>query len=78
MKKVRIANNDHLNAEEQQLALKSRKKVVSELRMKKQGKKIPRTKSNWRQQSEQFREAMRVTHLMEKAKMEGKPAHYYL
>ena len=67
-----------MNTEEQQVALKGRKKAVSELRMKKQGKKIPRTKSKWRKQSEEFREAMRVSHLMEKAKMEGKPAHHYL
>lgn len=76
---MRILNNSHLQPEEQRIVVSGRKKVVAELRQKARGKSsIKRAEPSWRQQSKEFREAMKANRLIEKAQREGKPAHYYL
>jgi hypothetical protein len=60
------------------VVIASRKKVVSELRQKAQGKYSARKKALWKQQSAEFREAMRSNRLISKAEQEGLPPTYYL
>jgi len=78
--KARIANNSNLNKDEQMQVLQENKKVLKELARKRKGKSKKSKKSNdkWRQESNDFREAMRTNRLISKAEREGKPAHYYL
>ena len=76
---MRIVNNSHLHPEEQRIVISGRKKVVSDLRQKAKGiRRIAKESSKWRQQSEEFRNAMKYNRLVEKAQREGKPAHFYL
>ena len=75
---MRIVNNSHLQPEEQRIVISGRKKVVNELRQKAKGMRTSKKSGKWRQQSEEFRDAMKCNRLVEKAQREGKPAHYYL
>jgi hypothetical protein len=67
-----------LNSEEQRVVIAARKKVVSDLRQKANGKKSKKKSNLWKQQSEDFREAMRTNRLISKAEQEGRPPTYYL
>ena len=60
--KTRIKNNTALNAEEQKLVIAGRKRVVSEMKAKKNGKKRSSKNKNskWKEESKQFREAMKA------------------
>ena len=60
--------------------LQVNKKVSKELSKKKNGKWKKKSKKSdkWRQESNNFREAMKTNRLISKAEREGKPAHYYL
>lgn len=60
--------------------LQVNKKVSKELSKKKNGKSKKKSKKSdkWRQESNNFREAMKTNRLISKAEREGKPAHYYL
>jgi hypothetical protein len=74
--KVRIQGNEHLDRDAQKLAIAARKEVVKE---QKGLKPKPKKKSDkWKEESNNFRQAMRDNRLMEKAKKEGKPLTYYL
>ncbi len=75
---MRILNNKQLQPEEQRVVISGRKKVVAEMRQKAKGKRSSKKSDKWRQQSEEFREAMKSNRLVTKAQREGKPAHYYL
>lgn len=74
---MRILNNTQLKPEEQRVVISGRKKVVAEMRQKAKGRATKKS-DKWRQQSEEFREAMKSNRLVSKAQREGKPAHYYL
>ena len=64
---MRITNNAHLNAEEQNTAITERKKVVKELRQKKKGKKWKKpSKSKWRKESSDLREVMEANRRIKK------------
>mmetsp|Transcript_4121 Transcript_4121/g.9252 ORF Transcript_4121/g.9252 Transcript_4121/m.9252 type:complete len:275 (+) Transcript_4121:125-949(+) len=79
--KARIANNLNLNSDEQKQVLQINRKVTKELSKKKQGKgskKRSKKGTKWRDESNNFREAMKANRLISKAEKEGKPAHYYL
>jgi hypothetical protein len=61
--------------------IQTQKQVAKELaKKKKSGKSSRKSKkgSKWREESNSFREAMKVNRLISKAESEGKPAHYYL
>ena len=59
--KTRIKNNSALNADDQQMVIAGRKRVVTEMKAKKNGKKKVRNKnSKWKEESKQFREAMKA------------------
>lgn len=60
--KTRIKNNTALNAEEQKVVIAGRKRVVSEMKAKKSGKKRSNKNKNskWKEESKQFREAMKA------------------
>ena len=65
--KARIANNSNFNQDEQRQVLQMNKKVAKEMAKKKNGKgrtmeKIRRS-SKWRQDSQNFREAMKACRL---------------
>lgn len=75
---MRILNNSHLQPDEQRVVISGRKKVVAALRQKAKGNISTKRDDKWRQQSEEFREAMKSNRLIAKAQKEGKPAHYYL
>ena len=59
--KTRIKNNTALNADDQKMVIAGRKRVVTEMKAKKNGKKKVRNKnSKWKEESKQFREAMKA------------------
>lgn len=59
--KTRIKNNSALNADDQNVVIAGRKRVVTEMKAKKNGKKKVRNKSSkWKEESKQFREAMKA------------------
>jgi len=76
--KIRIHNNHHLTGEEKQVVVSGRKKVVSEMRARSNGKLVNKGSQKWRHQSEEFRKVMETNRLISKAEKEGKPGHYYL
>ena len=61
--KARIQNNNNLNSGEQLAVLQANKNAIRELRRRKSSKKRgskPKRNSKWREESNQFREAMRA------------------
>lgn len=61
--KARIQNNSNLNSDEQIAVLQANKNAIRELRRRKSSKKRgskPKRNSKWREESNQFREAMRA------------------
>lgn len=73
---ARIANNDNLNKDEQIKALHVNKKVIKEVASKRNAKSsTKRTKkgaSKWREESQQFREAMRANRLVSQPVQKGR------
>ena len=76
--KIRITNNENLNSNEQKQVIESRKKVVKTLRDQARGKMKKKNSQKWREQSQEFREAMKSNRLIAKAEKEGRPPTYYL
>ncbi len=72
---ARIANNDNLNKDEQMQALHVVKKVAKEVALKQNAKastKKSRKGSKWREESRQFREAMRANRTVSQPAKKGK------
>ena len=69
-----------LNDDERRIVTAGRRKVVSEMKAKMNGKmnKSRPKQQKWKEESNTFREAMRTNRLVAKAEAEGRPAHYYL
>jgi len=79
--KARITNNSNLKSGEQDQVLQASKNATKELSKnlrRKSSRKTSKRGSKWKQESENFREAMKSNRLISKAEREGKPSHYYL
>ena len=57
--KARIQNNNNLNSDEQLAVLQANKNAIKEIRRKSSKKRSSKRNSKWREESNQFREAMR-------------------
>jgi len=77
---ARITGNEHINKDEMKMAIQARKEIVKEKRLADKGVKVNKKKDNtkWKEESKQFREAMKANRLMAKAEKEGKSATFYL
>lgn len=68
-------NNESLNTDEQMQALHVNKKVTKEISLKqnaKQSTKKSKKSSKWREESKQFRDAMRATRLHTQPNKKGR------